>query len=88
MRQNWGLNIEDEIAVNPFELERSDLTYYMVLLAVVGAPHSQSSLNTNNGGNYLKAGHDLQDFPEDFPSVKKEHAIEVIESEIKTNGNF
>ncbi len=29
--------------------------------------------------DYLKAGHALQDFLEDFPSVKKEHAIQVIE---------
>lgn len=29
--------------------------------------------------DYLKAGHSLNDFLEDFPSVKKEHAIQVIE---------
>ncbi len=29
--------------------------------------------------DYLKAGHALHDFLEDFPSVKKEHAIQVIE---------
>ena len=29
--------------------------------------------------DYLKAGHPLHDFLEDFPSVKKEHAIQVIE---------
>ena len=29
--------------------------------------------------DYLKAGHPLNDFLEDFPSVKKEQAIEVIE---------
>ncbi len=29
--------------------------------------------------DYLKAGHPLNDFLEDFPSVKKEQAIQVIE---------
>ena len=29
--------------------------------------------------DYLKAGHTLQNFLEDFPSVGKEHAIQVIE---------
>ena len=29
--------------------------------------------------DYLKAGHSLNDFLEDFPSVKKEHAIQVLE---------
>jgi uncharacterized protein (DUF433 family) len=29
--------------------------------------------------DYLKAGHSLHDFLEDFPSVKKDHAIQVIE---------
>lgn len=29
--------------------------------------------------DYLKAGHTLNDFLEDFPSVKKEHAIQLIE---------
>jgi len=28
---------------------------------------------------YLKAGHPLNNFLEDFPSVKKEHAIQVLE---------
>ncbi len=29
--------------------------------------------------DYLKAGHTLNEFLEDFPSVKKDHAIQVIE---------
>ena len=29
--------------------------------------------------DYLKAGHSLSNFIEDFPSVKKEHAIQVLE---------
>ncbi len=29
--------------------------------------------------NYLKAGHSLNEFLEDFPSVKKEQAIRVID---------
>lgn len=29
--------------------------------------------------DYLKAGHSLNNFIEDFPSVKKEHAIQVLE---------
>jgi len=29
--------------------------------------------------DYLKAGHSLNDFLEDFPSVKKQHAIQVLE---------
>ena len=29
--------------------------------------------------DYLKAGHTLQNFLDDFPSVGKEHAIQVIE---------
>jgi uncharacterized protein (DUF433 family) len=29
--------------------------------------------------DYLKAGHSINDFLEDFPSVKKEQAIQVIE---------
>ncbi len=29
--------------------------------------------------DYLKAGHSLNEFLEDFPSVKKEQAIQVIE---------
>ncbi len=29
--------------------------------------------------DYLKAGHSLNDFLEDFPSVKKDHAIQVLE---------
>ena len=29
--------------------------------------------------DYLKAGHSLNNFLEDFPSVKKEHAIQVLE---------
>ncbi len=29
--------------------------------------------------DYLKAGHSLGDFLEDFPSVKKDHAIQVLE---------
>ncbi len=30
--------------------------------------------------DYLKAGHSLTEFLEDFPSVKQDHAIEVIET--------
>ena len=29
--------------------------------------------------DYIKAGHSLNDFLKDFPSVKKEHAIQVLE---------
>ncbi len=29
--------------------------------------------------DYLKAGHSLNEFLEDFPSVKKDHAIQVLE---------
>ena len=29
--------------------------------------------------DYIKAGHSLIEFSEDFPSVKKEHAIQVLE---------
>jgi uncharacterized protein (DUF433 family) len=29
--------------------------------------------------DYIKTGHSLNDFLDDFPSVKKEHAIQVLE---------
>ncbi len=40
---------------------------------------SNTRVPVKNLFDYLKAGHPLNDFLEDFPSVKKEQAIEVIE---------
>ena len=39
----------------------------------------QSRVPLKNLFDYIKAGHSLNDFLEDFPSVKKEHAIQVLE---------
>ncbi len=51
------------------------------------SPHIQSGepvfsntrVPVKNLFDYLKAGHSLNEFLEDFPSVKKEQAIQVIE---------
>ena len=40
---------------------------------------SNTGVPVKNLFDYLKAGHPLHEFLEDFPSVKKEHAIQVIE---------
>ena len=40
---------------------------------------SNTRVPVKNLFDYLKAGHSLDEFLEDFPSVKKEQAIEVIE---------
>jgi len=60
---------------------------YKMLQPITISPNIQSGepvfTNTRvpirNLFDYLKAGHSLNDFLEDFPSVKKEHAIQVIE---------
>ena len=40
---------------------------------------SNTRVPVKNLFDYLKAGHSLNDFLEDFPSVKKDQAIQVIE---------
>jgi len=40
---------------------------------------SNTRVPVKNLFDYLKAGHSLSEFLEDFPSVKKEQAIQVIE---------
>jgi len=40
---------------------------------------SNTRVPVKNLFDYLKAGHSLNEFLEDFPSVKKEQAIQVIE---------
>ena len=45
---------------------------------------SNTGVPVKNLFDYLKAGHPLNDFLEDFPSVKKEQAIEVIKLYDKT----
>lgn len=40
---------------------------------------SNTRVPVKNLFDYLKAGHPLNEFLEDFPSVKKEQAIQVIE---------
>ena len=43
------------------------------------AVFTNSRVPVKNLFDYLKSGHTLNDFLEDFPSVKKEQAIQVIE---------
>jgi uncharacterized protein (DUF433 family) len=44
-----------------------------------GAPvFTNTRVPVKNLFDYLKAGHPLNDFLEDFPSVTKEHAIQVL----------
>ena len=60
---------------------------YKMLHPITISPNIQSGepvfTNTRvplkNLFDYIKAGHSLNDFLEDFPSVKKEHAIQVLE---------
>lgn len=40
---------------------------------------SNTRVPLKNLFDYIKAGHSLIDFMEDFPSVKREHAIQVLD---------
>ncbi len=75
--------------VSPLQDDRkkSHYLYESMLHPITISPNIQSGepvfTNTRvpvkNLFDYLKAGHSLNEFLEDFPSVKKEQAIQVIE---------
>ncbi len=72
---------------NKRQLKNLIFVSYKMLQPITISPNIQSGepvfTNTRvpvkNLFDYLKAGHSLNNFLEDFPSVSKEHAIQVLE---------